>query len=98
MSRSDHRSERKRFHVRQIKAARALLGITQQQLAEDSAVSVQTIKRLEARDGPIGGRDWVVQNLTLTLEACGIEFIEEPDGAVGVVYRKPKPKRGVFRR
>jgi hypothetical protein len=39
------------------------------------------------------GRDWVVQNIRLTLEACGIDFIEEADGAIGVVYRKPKRTR-----
>ena len=71
----------KRYNVRQIKAARALLKINQQEMADFSGVSVQTIKRLEARDGIMGGSDGVVQNIRLSLEASGIEFIEKPDGA-----------------
>ena len=43
--------------IRQIKAARSLLAWSQEQLAAAADVSIPTIKRLEARDGPLGGRD-----------------------------------------
>jgi hypothetical protein len=42
--------------VRQVKAARALLGWSQQDLARASGVSEPTIGRLEAADGVLGGR------------------------------------------
>lgn len=78
----------KRFAVVQIKAARALLGWSQADLAEACGKSVQTIKRLEAQGGIMGGRDTTVQDIKLTLEAVGIEFIEERSGGIGVVFRK----------
>jgi predicted transcriptional regulator len=43
--------------IRQLKAARALLAWSQEQLAAAADVSIPTIKRLEAQDGPLGGRD-----------------------------------------
>ena len=42
--------------IRQIKAARALLAWSQEDLASAADISVPTIKRLEAQDGPLGGR------------------------------------------
>ena len=83
----------KRYTVSQIKAARALLEWSQQDLAEASSKSVQTIKRLEALRGRIAGRDTTVQDIMLALEAGGIEFVEEPGGGVGVIFRKPKSRR-----
>ena len=82
----------KKFAVVQIKAARALLGWSQSQLAESSGKSVQTIKRLEAQGGMMGGRDTTAQDIRLALEASGIEFIEEA-GALGVILRKPNRRR-----
>ena len=43
--------------IRQIKAARALLGWSQGDLAAAADVSIPTVKRLEAQEGPLGGRD-----------------------------------------
>jgi hypothetical protein len=43
--------------IRQIKAARALLGWSQEDLAARANVSVPTVKRLEAADGLLGGRE-----------------------------------------
>ena len=45
----------------QLKAARALLGIDQSQLAEMAGVSLATIQRMEASDGTVRG---VVDTLT----------------------------------
>ena len=42
--------------IKQIKAARALLGWSQEDLAQHSAISEPTIARLESTDGPIAGR------------------------------------------
>ncbi|NNM71413.1 helix-turn-helix transcriptional regulator [Enterovirga aerilata] len=62
--------------VRQVKAARALLGWSQADLAKASAVSYPTIARLESDDGagPIGGRQDTVDKITKALQDAGVEF------------------------
>jgi transcriptional regulator with XRE-family HTH domain len=72
--------------IRQIKAARALLAWSQEDLAERSGVSVPTIKRLEASDGPIGGRTDTADKIAAALEAAGVEFTN--GGQPGVRIRK----------
>ena len=42
--------------IRQLKAARALLGWSQEELASAADVSLPTIKRLEAAEGWLAGR------------------------------------------
>jgi DNA-binding XRE family transcriptional regulator len=69
--------------IRQLKAARALLAWSQPELAAAAGISVPTIKRLEAQEGPLGGRN----------EAAGIEFIDENGGGPGVRLRKREPKK-----
>jgi len=66
--------------VRQIKAARALLGWSQDQLAFTAGVSVPTVKRLEAADGMLGGRPDTALKLQEALESAGVQFIEENGG------------------
>ncbi|MCW2283920.1 transcriptional regulator with XRE-family HTH domain [Rhodoblastus acidophilus] len=61
----------------QMRAARALLGIDQRQLAEMSGVSLPTIQRMETSEGNVRG---VVQTLTKVIEAldrAGVEIIGE---------------------
>ena len=70
--------------TRQVKAARALLGWSQGDLAERSAVSEPTIARLEAEDGSLGGRPETVTKIISALAAAGIEFIPENGGGPGV--------------
>lgn len=61
----------------QMRAARALLGIDQRQLAALSGVSLPTIQRMEASDGQVRG---VIDSLTKVVEAferAGVELIGE---------------------
>ncbi|MGH8108965.1 MAG: helix-turn-helix domain-containing protein [Arenimonas sp.] len=61
----------------QLRAARALLGVDQKQLAELSGVSLPTIQRMEASTGNVRG---VVESLTkivVALDRAGIELIGE---------------------
>jgi transcriptional regulator with XRE-family HTH domain len=60
--------------IRQIKAARALLGWSQEELAAMAGVSVPTVKRLEAADGLLGGREDTANKLRGALERAGIDF------------------------
>jgi transcriptional regulator with XRE-family HTH domain len=79
--------------VRQIKAARALLGWSQEELASAANVSIPTIKRLEAQDGPLGGRTDTGDKIGAALEKAGIEFIDENGGGPGVRLRKRVHKK-----
>jgi transcriptional regulator with XRE-family HTH domain len=74
--------------IRQIKAARSLLGWSQEDLAEKSAVSLPTIKRLEAGDGPLGGRKETIDAIQGALTRGGVQFIPENGGGAGVRLRK----------
>jgi len=77
----------------QMRAARALLGIDQRQLAEMSGVSLPTIQRMEASDGNVRG---VVDTLTKVVEAferAGVELIGDNvasgGGGRGVRFKQP---------
>jgi predicted transcriptional regulator len=72
----------------QVRAARALLRWEQLNLAEASAVSLPTIKRLEIRPGRINSYASTLSALRSALESAGIEFIEENGGGPGVRLRK----------
>jgi len=74
--------------IRQVKAARALLAWSQEQLASAADISIPTIKRLEAQDGPLGGRSETGTKIRMALETAGVEFIEENGGGPGVRLRK----------
>jgi predicted transcriptional regulator len=79
-----------KISIRQIKAARALLGWSQDNLAAHSGVSKPTIGRLEAidSDDPVGGRPETGEALVAALEKAGIEFVHENGGGVGVRLAK----------
>lgn len=74
--------------IRQIKAARALAGMSQADLAAASGVSLPTIKRLEAQDGDLGGRPATVTAIREALEAAGVVFLPENGNGPGVAMRK----------
>jgi transcriptional regulator with XRE-family HTH domain len=80
--------------IRQVKASRALLAWSQEQLAAAAGVSIPTVKRLEAQDGPLGGRSETGSKIRSALEAAGVEFIDENGGGPGVRLRKrQRPKK-----
>lgn len=67
----------------QMRAARALLGIDQRQLAEMAGVSLPTIQRMEASEGNVRG---VIDTLTKVVEAfdaAGIELIRDNAPSTG---------------
>lgn len=61
----------------QLRAARALLGIDQRQLAERSGLSLPTIQRMEASDDMIRGNVDSLMKLVSALDAAGIELIND---------------------
>jgi predicted transcriptional regulator len=78
----------RKVSIRQIKAARALLAWSQEEMAAVADVSIPTIKRLEAVDGPLGGRNETSDKIRKALESAGVEFIDENGGGPGVRLRK----------
>ena len=61
----------------QMRAARALLGIDQRELAERASLSLPTIQRMEASDGVVRGNVDSLMKLVDALAANGIELIGE---------------------
>jgi transcriptional regulator with XRE-family HTH domain len=64
----------------QLRAARALVGMDQKDLAAASGLSLPTIQRMEASEGVIRGNVDSLMKLIAALEAAGVELINE--GAV----------------
>ena len=73
---------------RQIAAGRALTGMDQKTLAEAARVSVPTLRRMEASDGPASGYPNNVDAVQRALEAAGVQFIAENGGGAGVRLRR----------
>lgn len=61
----------------QMRAARALLGIDQRQLAELAGLSLPTIQRMEASEGQVRGIVDTLVKVITALEGAGIEIIGE---------------------
>jgi len=76
----------------QLRAARALAGIDQRQLAERSGLSVPTIQRMEASEGVIRGNVESLMKLIDALNVLGIELISSDQvsssGGRGVRLKK----------
>jgi len=69
----------------QLRAARALLGWSQQELADRAETSVPTVKRAEAQGNDPGGSARTNAKLRAAVEAGGVVFIgSDADGGRGV--------------
>ena len=82
----------------QMRAARALLGIDQRQLAELSGVSLPTIQRMEASEGNVRGVVDTLTKVVEALDAAGVELIGENVRSIGqgrgVRFKHPKRPNG----
>lgn len=61
----------------QVRAARALLRLDQDELARRASVAVATVRRLEAADGLDRVAPATLDGMRQALEAAGAEFIED---------------------
>ncbi|TQX88457.1 MULTISPECIES: helix-turn-helix transcriptional regulator [unclassified Rhizobium] len=77
------------IQAEQIRAARALLGWSQQDLVEKSGLSFTTIKRMESI-GPGRSAAENVAAVQKALESAGVTFIPENGGGAGVRMAKPR--------
>lgn len=67
----------------QLRAARALLGLDQKQLAEIADLSLPTIQRMEGSDDMIRGNVDSLTKLVTALNKAGIELIGENATSTG---------------
>jgi transcriptional regulator with XRE-family HTH domain len=74
------------LNAAQCRAARALIGISQEELAARSKVAKATIANFEA--GRRMPYDRTLADLRTALEAAGVEFIDENGGGSGVRLRR----------
>nr|WP_246571913.1 transcriptional regulator [Bradyrhizobium liaoningense] len=78
----------------QLRAARALLRWSALDLAEAARVGVATIRRVEVLDGELPVTAANEEALRRTLEAAGVEFIDEDNGGgAGVRLRRPRARK-----
>ena len=75
----------KQISPSQCRGARALLEITQPQLAIAAKVGLSTVVDFERQRRPVSSD--AVSRLREALEKAGIEFIEENGGGAGVRFR-----------
>nr|WP_036288903.1 transcriptional regulator [Methylocystis sp. ATCC 49242] len=72
----------------QMRAARALVRWTVDDLAKAANVGVMTVRRAEANDGPPSMMANNLAAIRAALEAAGVEFIAENGGGPGVRLKK----------
>ncbi len=80
----------------QLRAARALLGIDQRELAQRCSLSLPTIQRMEGSEGVIRGNVDSLMKLVEALSVAGIELIGEgtPSSGGGRGVRLKSPGAG----
>jgi ribosome-binding protein aMBF1 (putative translation factor) len=77
----------------QIRAGRALLRWSAEDLARESTLGVTTIRRAELAEGKTSMTTANDSAVRRTLEAAGVEFIDENGGGPGVRLKKrARPK------
>lgn len=78
--------------VQQIRAARALLDWSQNDLANAASLGVATIRRMEANEGLVQGAADSVWKIQKALETAGIMFIPGDEQSGPGVRLKENPK------
>jgi transcriptional regulator with XRE-family HTH domain len=76
----------------QIRAARGLLGWSQQKLADHAKLSLTSLNRIERSDGD--PRMSSILAIETALSRAGVRFINDRDGTIGVTIRPKRPKAG----
>ena len=78
---------------RHLRAARALLGWTQEELSAKAKVALGTVKRMEGFDGPVGARTETLRKIVTILEKAGVEFLNDDRPGVRMKGKVPEPRR-----
>jgi transcriptional regulator with XRE-family HTH domain len=75
----------------QLRAARALLRWSAEDLAERSSLGVATIRRAEAQDGMISATPANIRAMRTALENGGVQLIPQNGGGPGVRLKRQGP-------
>jgi len=79
-------------HPSQIRAARVLIDLSQEELAKLAGIGVATLRRVEAVRDEISGNARSILRIQRALEEAGVEFIDQDDvKGPGVRLRAPLP-------
>jgi transcriptional regulator with XRE-family HTH domain len=68
----------------QIRAARSLLGWSQDKLARDAGVGLTTLQRIEQNEGIVKGNFSTILKIQKALEQAGIKFSHDEASEIGV--------------
>jgi len=82
--------ERHQITGRQIAAALGLTRMSQAELAKAANISVPTLGRMVASEGPASGMANNIAAVRAALETAGVIFVEENGEGPGVRLRKKK--------
>ncbi len=74
----------------QIRAARAMLDWSREQLSDNSSVGISALMRLESAEGVPSGNIKTFEAVQKALEEAGIEFIGNPEEGAGVRWKTKK--------
>jgi transcriptional regulator with XRE-family HTH domain len=77
---------------RQVRAARAILGWSREELLDASGISMSALLRREGNMAD--SRSSTLNKVVKALSLAGIEFVTRDDGAIGVILKAqtlPKP-------
>ena len=74
----------------QIRAARAMLDWSREQLSDNSSVGISALMRLESAEGVPSGNIKTFEAVQKALEEAGIEFIGSPEEGAGVRWKAKK--------
>ena len=81
----------------QIRAARALLGISAANLAQRAKIGHRTLQRFEGVGRDSGRQASVIAKIVTVLEAAGITFTGDPLTSPGVELKRPPIERRLGR-
>ena len=79
---------------RQIRAARAMLGWSRDDLLKASGISMSALLRMEG--ALADSRGSTLNKVAKALTLAGIEFVTRDDGAIGVILKGPPTDRDAF--
>ena len=71
----------------QIRAARALIGWSREELSKNSGIGISALMRLESSEGVPGGNIRTFEAVQKAFEKQGIEFTGTPDSGAGVRFK-----------
>ena len=74
----------------QIRAARALLGWSQNKLARAAGVGLTTLQRIEQNEGVVKGNFSTILKIQNALEQASIQFTDDEAGEIGVRLQTSK--------